>query len=115
MFASIYVPYGHVPPVRFQMPEASTQTRFSSHDDDPSTARLSTHQRRSCIARRTSGADLLQLETAADHRDALKIVKKIMKHKNLTEASIKAQLDVAGVNWAHAGEETIDLDFLRSD
>jgi len=62
-----------------------------------------------------SGADLLQLETAADHRDALKIVKKIMKHKNLTEASIKAQLDVAGVNWAHAGEETIDLDFLRSD
>ena len=59
-----------------------------------------------------SSADLLRLESDADHHAATKIVKKIMKHYSLTENTIKARLDVAGEHWAEAGDDYICLEFL---
>jgi hypothetical protein len=58
---------------------------------------------------RLSGSDLLRLETASDHAQAHIIAKRIMRHFKLTPQKVYAELDVGGVDWAKAGDNTVDL------
>jgi len=60
-----------------------------------------------------AGFDLLRLEIMGDHVAALAIVKKVMAHYDLTYETIRDELDVGGVDWMKAGNETIDLSFLN--
>lgn len=68
----------------------------------------------SSLRPRMATLDILRLETKADHQSALRIVKRIMKHYNLTVKTIEQELDVGGVDWAKAGDQQIDLSFLVS-
>jgi hypothetical protein len=60
-----------------------------------------------------AGFDLLRLEIMGDHAAALAIVKRVMARYNLTYDMIKDELDVGGADWMKAGNETIDLSFLK--
>ena len=56
--------------------------------------------------------DLNRLETLADKTAAREVTEEIMRHYNLTEESIREELDVGGVNWSKAGSDRIDLSFV---
>ena len=57
--------------------------------------------------------NILCLEIMGDHTAALSIVKQVMARYNLTYEVIKDELDVGGADWMKAGNETIDLSFLK--
>jgi hypothetical protein len=56
--------------------------------------------------------DIHSLEVQADHMQALKIIKEIMRIHDLTPESIRDELSIGGVDWAKAGEAQIDLSAL---
>jgi hypothetical protein len=58
--------------------------------------------------------DVHSLEVQADHKEALTVIQDLMHVHDLTMDSLRDELLVGGVDWAKAGDATIDLSALAT-